>query len=390
MGINFGKIAQGVATGYLGAAIKDKESKDNARLEVVKAAGIDYHTNQLPAHKKTEANRASAYKQLTTILGSEEAVDFLDANGILVGDGKDVERVQKMLEDKSIKPGAFKDYIPTENYGDRYKQRQTDFESRFDSVKKTFNIQGSGIGPSTVNGLLTKPEGDITTTEQVTTPAVEAQQIEGTPIMTSGTPERTEEVTTTLPRTSSDSAMSEFFVSKTGVLDIGKTNDIEAAAKNYRGFDDGMSQDQFGNVQLNVFGNKKIELAAFKAVMNDVAQQYETEDGKVSLSLTAEEANKKLRFQTQGVIGENQVSILDGYKETVIGGKTEYTATGFSTENQFLDTIEGETTQKKIYRYLSMLGTKSESQFFAQSFPKDLKYPGTNIIIRDDLLNITR
>jgi hypothetical protein len=30
--------------------------------------------------------------------------------------------------------------------------------------------------------------------------------------------------------------------------------------------------------------------------MNDVAQQYETEDGKVSLSLTAEEANKKLRF----------------------------------------------------------------------------------------------
>ena len=46
MGINFGKIAQGVATGYLGAAIKDKESKDNARLEVVKAAGMDYYTNQ--------------------------------------------------------------------------------------------------------------------------------------------------------------------------------------------------------------------------------------------------------------------------------------------------------------------------------------------------------
>ena len=41
------------------------------------------------------------YKQLTTILVSEEAVDFLDANGILVGDGKDVERVQKMLEDKN-------------------------------------------------------------------------------------------------------------------------------------------------------------------------------------------------------------------------------------------------------------------------------------------------
>jgi hypothetical protein len=35
-------------------------------------------------------------------------------------------------------------------------------------------MQGSGIGPSTINGLLTKEEGDITTTEQVTTPAVPA------------------------------------------------------------------------------------------------------------------------------------------------------------------------------------------------------------------------
>jgi hypothetical protein len=195
MGINFGRIAQGLATGYLGAAIKDKESKDNARLEVVKAAGIDYYTNQLPAHKKSEENRASAYKQLTTILGSEEAVDFLDANGILVGDGKDVERVQKMLEDKNIKPDAFKDYVPTSNYSDRYKQRQTDFESRFDVVKKTFDMQGSGIGPSTINGLLTKPEGDMTTTEEVTTPAVEehkiwVQQKKG--FMTEGTPEKTE------------------------------------------------------------------------------------------------------------------------------------------------------------------------------------------------------
>ena len=73
---------RGILTGFGMAAIKDKEAKDNAKMEVVKAAGIDYHTNQLPAHKKMEANRAAAYKQLTTILGSEEAVDFLDANGV--------------------------------------------------------------------------------------------------------------------------------------------------------------------------------------------------------------------------------------------------------------------------------------------------------------------
>ena len=37
---------RGILTGFGMAAIKDKEAKDNAKMEVVKAAGIDYHTNQ--------------------------------------------------------------------------------------------------------------------------------------------------------------------------------------------------------------------------------------------------------------------------------------------------------------------------------------------------------
>ena len=381
---------RGLITGFGTAAIKDKESKDNARMEIVKAAGLDYHTNQLPQFQKTEKNRAQAYTQLSKILGSEEAADYFDSNGFITGDGKDVERVQKMLEDKQIKPDAFKNYIPTSNYSDRYNTRQSDFETRFDLVNKNFNIQGSGIGPSTIKGLLAQEPGDVTKTETVTTPGVEAEQIPGTPIMTSGTPEKTKEITTTIPRTTADSAMSEFFISKTGVLDIGTTKNIEDAASNFRGFKKGMSQDQFGNVQLNVFGNKAIELAAFKSVMNDVAQDYETEDGKVSLSLTAQAADEKLRFQTQGVIGDNKVAILDNYKETVIAGKTEYSASGFRTENQFLDNFEGDNMQQKMYRYLATLNSKSESQYFALSFPPGLKYPGTQIEIRKDLLDITR
>ena len=218
---------RGILTGYGMAAIKNKEAKDNAKMEVVKAAGLDYVTNQLPEHKKRETNRAQAYTQLAKILESEEAADYFDSNGFITGDGKDVERITKMLENKKIKPNAFKDYIPTSNYSDRYNQRQTDFNSRFSDVTKNFNIQGSGIGPSTVKGLLTQEAGDMTRTEEVTTPAVEPQQIEGTPIMTSGTPERTETITTEIPRTTADSAMSEFFVSKTGVLDIGKTSEIQ-------------------------------------------------------------------------------------------------------------------------------------------------------------------
>ena len=187
---------RGILTGYGMAAIKNKEAKDNAKMEVVKAAGLDYHTNQLPAHKKAEANRAQAYNQLSSIFESEQAADYFDANGFITGDGKDVERIQAMLEDKQIKADAFKNYIPTENYSDRYNQRQTDFESRFDVVKKTFDMQGSGIGPSTINGLLTKPEGDITRTIK----GEPGSQVG--PVVTEGTPDREEKIdrsTSSLP-----------------------------------------------------------------------------------------------------------------------------------------------------------------------------------------------
>ena len=194
---------RGILTGFGMAAIKDKEAKDNAKMEVVKSAGIDYHTNQLPEHRKRETNRAQAYKQLTSILGSEEAADYFDVN-FFTGDGKDVERALKLLEDKGIKPNAFKDYVPTENYGERYKQRQTDFESRFDVVRKNLDFQGSGIGPSTINGLLTKPEGDITTTIK----GEPGSQMG--PVITEGTPDREE----TINRTTSSLPISTFYGAK--------------------------------------------------------------------------------------------------------------------------------------------------------------------------------
>ena len=196
---------RGILTGFGMAAIKNKEAKDNAKMEVVKAAGLDYYTNQLPEHKKKEANRAQAYNQLTTILGSEEAADYFDANGFITGDGKDVERITKMLEDKDIKPDAFKNYIPTENYSDRYNRRQSNFESRFDMVKKTFDMQGSGIGPSTIEGLLTKPQGDLTRTIK----GEPGSQVG--PVVTEGTPDREEKI----DRTTASLPISSFYADKT-------------------------------------------------------------------------------------------------------------------------------------------------------------------------------
>jgi len=378
---------RGILTGFGMAAIKDKEAKDNAKMEVVKAAGIDYHTNQLPAHKKSEASRAKEYSMVSKLLNSEEAADYFEANGFITGDGKGVERVQSYLENNSIKADAFKDYVPTENYSDRYKQRQTDFESRFDIVKKTFDMQGSGIGPSTVNGLLTKPAGDITTTEQITTPAVEPKDM-GPPekgFMTEGTPEKTEEVTTTLPRTSSESAMSEFFIPKGVTSNLGKESDIAAAVSNIRGFTKGLKINEFTNEASINFGNvKDTEYMAIKAVMNDLAINYKQEDGKTNLSAVAEEADTKLREQTQGLT--SQLFENGTFKETTsIEGITGSTAGNFKA-----DFVQEYPTPKEMQKffveYMDKLGTTSEQRYFALSFPIDAVYPGTTTNIRATLI----
>jgi hypothetical protein len=381
---------RGILTGFGMAAIKDKEAKDNAKMEVVKAAGLDYHTNQLPAHKKAEANRASAYNQLSKILGSEEAADYFDANGFITGDGKDVERITAMLEDKQIKPEAFKNYIPTSNYGDRYKQRQSDFESRFDVVKKTFDMQGSGVGPSTIKGLLTKEAGDMTRTEEVTTPAVEPRDMGPAEkgFMTEGTPERTETITTEIPRTTADSAMSEFFTTKTGAVNIGKESDIAASVQGIRNFSKGINIDAISGRASITFGNvKNIEYNSIKAVMNDLARANPDKyvaDGKTSLSLLAEDADRQLRNQTQ-----NFTKLLfedNTFKETeTVDGLTGSTAGNFKSD--FLEEYSTPDDIKKfLVTHMDKLQTRSEQLYFANSFPSNALYPGTNIKIRDTLL----
>ena len=386
MGINFGRMAQGIATGYLSGAIKDKESKDNARLEVVKAAGMDYYTNQLPAHKKSETNRASAYSQLSTMFGSEEAADYFDANGFITGDGKDVERIQKMLEDKNIKPGAFKDYIPTSNYSERYKQRQTDFETRFEPVAKTLTMQQGGLGKSTVDGLLTKPEGDTTTTETVTTPATEGTQTG--PIITEGTPESIETVTSTIPRTTSDTAMSAFFIPKGNSVNIGKEADIAASVQGFRKFSKGININATTGAVSMTFGNvKNIEYSSIKSVMNDLAKSEPDKyvaDGKTSLSLLAEDANTQLKEQTQ--IFTSKLFEPNTFKET----ESTEGLTGSTAGNLTPKFLEEYPTVKDqrifLLQHMAKLGTTSEKRYFALSFPSNAIYPGTEINIRETLI----
>ena len=120
MAIDWGRVAKGVTTGYLSAKIANTAANDELNADIIRAAGLEYYTKTLPDFKDTEKNKATAYKQISTYFDSEQAADYFDANGFITGDGQDLERIQTLLENKKIKKDAFKDYIPTTNYADRY------------------------------------------------------------------------------------------------------------------------------------------------------------------------------------------------------------------------------------------------------------------------------
>jgi hypothetical protein len=62
--------------------------------------------------------------------------------------------------------------------------------------------------------------------------------------------------------------MSEFFIPKTTVSNLGKENDIASSLSSYRGFGEGISIDPVTkNVKLSFGGSKNTEYNAMKQVM---------------------------------------------------------------------------------------------------------------------------
>ena len=365
---------RGILTGFGMAAIKNKEAKDNAKMEVVKAAGLDYYTNQLPEHKKREANRAEAYNQLTKILGSEEAADYFDANDFITGDGKDVERITKMLEDKDIKPDAFKNYIPTENYSDRYNQRQSDFESRFDMVKNTFNMQGSGIGPSTIDGLLTKPAGDLTRTIK----GEPGSQVG--PVVTEGTPDREEKI----DRTTSSLPISSFYADKTPERGV-ETKFKQISENIIQSYGYGESFETVdGRIEFRLTGAKRNEGNAHIALAENISKNRPDINQLEAATLAKQELDRQV--YTPFKIIE---SSLKNMKYSPGDGQTGKAIMG--NVNQNIDAATTMVGNVSIYEFITDIynndllqdgaGNVNSAVFakFAENIPVNIMYEGESL-----------
>jgi len=57
MAIDFGRLARGVATGYLSAKIANTEANDRLKEDMIRGVGENYLNNTLPEFQKRERIR---------------------------------------------------------------------------------------------------------------------------------------------------------------------------------------------------------------------------------------------------------------------------------------------------------------------------------------------
>ena len=200
MAIDFGRLVQGVATGAMGQFNAEVAAKDKMKGEMIQRVGINFLENTLPEFQKKEKIRKETYDKLVGRFDINVA-EYMGQNGFITGDPNDYKNILVQLGDNpDIKADKLKQYL--EATDSSYTKRA---QGRFDAIKeREKTIMGLTTGDSKIGDMTAKlqiPEfTPITeTTEEVVTPAVEPQQIKGTPIMTSGTPEKREMKTTKLP-----------------------------------------------------------------------------------------------------------------------------------------------------------------------------------------------
>jgi len=199
MAIDFGRMARGIATGYLGQKLANTAANDELKSRIIERAGINFYENTLPEFQKKEKSREETYKKLSARYGANIA-EYMDQEGFITGNPNDYANIEKDLgANDNFNETKLKSYLEATNAGS-YESRK---ESRVSAIQDrekfvTGNLNKNQIGDMTAKLFLSQGEtmtdaSEATapkmTTEQVTVPG---KMVPGTPIKTMDTVETRE------------------------------------------------------------------------------------------------------------------------------------------------------------------------------------------------------
>ena len=154
MAIDWGRMARGVATGYLSAKIANTEANDKLNADIHKAAGINFHTNTYPEWQKKERVREREFKQIADFFGSTDVAHYFGDRGGITGEGNSLSLILETLKAKKLDPNQFigKKWEGS-TYEERYQHRLTDIQDA-ERIATGLSTGSSKIGPITVKSQL--------------------------------------------------------------------------------------------------------------------------------------------------------------------------------------------------------------------------------------------
>jgi len=167
MAIDFGRMARGVATGYLSAKIANTEANDRLKEDIIKQAGDNFYNNTLPEFQKREKNRENTYNQVSKIYGNDVA-EYFDQGGFITGQANDFTTINDMLsENDNFNRDKLKAYLEGVEGGTYASRKEKRFQSIADQEKFVMgNLTKNGFGVNTLMSQL----GRDTTEEQAMAP----------------------------------------------------------------------------------------------------------------------------------------------------------------------------------------------------------------------------
>jgi len=191
MAIDFGRMAKGIATGYLGAKIANTEANDQMNANIIEQAGLNFYEDTLPKFQTEEKNRKVNYGKISARYGKNVA-EYLGQNNFITGDKTNYDDVVEMLgANDGLNETKLNAYL--ESSSSSYEERAT---SRLDAIQERektitgLTTGSSKIGSMTANLMI--PESTPESDQTITTPAVEGSQVG--PVVTEAIPEKTETV----------------------------------------------------------------------------------------------------------------------------------------------------------------------------------------------------
>lgn len=156
---------RGILTGLGMAAIKDNEAKDNMRMKITEAAGIDFYKTDVPEHEKEMKLFQKDYDNVEAIYGADKAQYF--ANKGFFGTGTALNDVSKVLDVYNMSEEELKK-LDLSSIDEIKSKKSLDFDKK----RKTINEMSGLIGPYTLENQFS----DIPDTTTQTTDTTEIPQ----------------------------------------------------------------------------------------------------------------------------------------------------------------------------------------------------------------------